>query len=321
MNCVRAATRQAAVALRRLHLGAGFRVVWATLLAFATNAAAQDLEPRAYSNLPVGLNFLVAGYQHSRGDVVTDATLPLEDGEVTFQGPVLGYARAIAIRGRSAKIDVIVPYGWVSGSATYLGEPREREVHGLADPRVRLSMNFLGAPALNLEQFLSYKPDLVVGGSVQVGMPLGQYDSAKLVNIGTNRWLIKPEIGLAKTWRDWTLELAAALSIYTRNEDFLGGKTLEQDPVHSLQAHLVYSLPLGIWAAFDVTYYGGGEADIDGMPSGESFSSTRIGGTAALPLGRHHSLKVFGSTGATSRLGSDFDTAGVAWQYRWGAGL
>jgi hypothetical protein len=112
-------------------------------------------------------------------------------------------------------------------------------VCGLADPRVRLSVNFYGAPALTLEEFAHYRQDILVGASLQVAAPLGQYDPGKLLNIGTNRWFIKPELGISKALGPVTLELAAGVTFYTPNHDFFGGHEKQQDPIYSLQGHLV----------------------------------------------------------------------------------
>lgn len=296
-------------------------LVSACLLVANGAAFAQDLEPRAYTNLPVGLNFLVVGYAFSGGDITTEATAPLQDGKVDFHGPVLAYARAIAIRGRSAKIDVVVPYGWISGSATVAGEPRERDVAGLGDPRIRVAVNLYGAPALSLAEFADYESDLVIGASLQVGVPLGKYDGDKLLNPGTNRWMVKPQVGLSKTWDSLTLEAATALTIYTDNDAYLGGQTLRQDPVPSVQTHAIYGFAHNLWGSVDFTWYGGGATSVDGVPATERLGSTRVGATLAVPLGRYQSLKFSGSTGVTARSGSDFDAVGVAWQLRWGAGL
>jgi hypothetical protein len=287
----------------------------------ATSAAAQDLEPRVYSNAPVGLNFLVAGYSYTDGSVSFDASVPLEDGKVDYHTSLLAYSRVLDVLGRSGKVDVVVPYTWLSGSATYEGESRKREVEGFGDPRLRLSLNVLGAPALNFEEFTHYQQDVIVGLSLQVTAPLGQYDSHKLVNIGTNRWSVKPEIGISKAWKRLTLELTTALTFYGDNEDFLGNRDLEKDPLYSIQGHVIYSIWRGVWGALDLTYYGGGETTVDGAPAGERQQNTRVGGTLAFPVNRYNSIKIYGSTGTSARIGGDFDTVGVAWQTRWGGGL
>ncbi|HWN93417.1 MAG TPA: transporter, partial [Methylomirabilota bacterium] len=175
-----------------------------------------------------------------------------------------------------------------------------------------------GAPALTLEEFQNYKPDWVIGASVRLGVPLGQYESDKLVNIGANRWSVKPEIGISKTWNDWTLELSPGVIFFTDNDDFLGGKTREQDPIYAFQAHLSYTFRPGMWAAIDGTYYGGGRTTVDGVEGNDLQSNTRIGATFSMPLSQQHSLKLYASTGVSTRTGTDFQVVGIAWQIRWG---
>ncbi|MCK7538453.1 MAG: transporter [Marinilabiliales bacterium] len=153
-----------------------------------SSAFAQDLEPRAYTNIPRGLNFVLAGYSYSQGGVVFDPTIPLENADIHIHGTVFAWARSIKVGPMSGKVDVILPYGWLSGSAEYDGQTVTRVVSGLADPRIRMSVNFIGAPSLPLSGFKDYKQNFVLGGSLQVFLPLGQYDPLRLVNLGTNRY-------------------------------------------------------------------------------------------------------------------------------------
>jgi len=118
-----------------------------------------------------------------------------------------------------------------------------------------------------------------------------------------------------------TLELAAGVSFYTDNDDFLSGQTRTQDPIYSVQGHALYSLRSGIWLAVDGAYYTGGRTTIDGVESNDRQHNSRVGLTVSLPVNRYNSLKLYASTGVFTRTGSDFDTVGVAWQYRWGGGL
>lgn len=305
--------------LRYSRIGAVLAVTAFALMAW--EARGQDLEPRTYSNIPVGLNFLIAGYGYSVGGVVTDPSFPLEDGDVQSHSTVLAYARAVDVWGTSGKFDVVLPFAWVSGTATFRGQPREREVSGLADPRFRFSVNLYGAPALSLQEFADYEQDLIIGTSLQVSAPLGQYDSSKLLNIGTNRWSIKPEIGLSKALGPLTLELDAGVTFYTNNDDFLNGMTLEQDPIYAVQGHLIYNFGAGVWGALDATYYTGGRTTVDGVKGDTLQENTRLGLTVALPVNRHNSIKLYASTGVFARTGSNFNTGGIVWQFRWGGGL
>ena len=286
-----------------------------------SGASAQSLEPRTYSNTPVGMNFLIVGYGYGSGSVVADASIPLENASLQTHGPLLAYARALDVWGKSGKIDVVLPSARISGSAEFAGQPQERDVSGFGDPRIRFSVNFHGAPAMSLEEFKHYRQDLIIGASLQVAAPLGQYDGDRLVNIGTNRWAIKPELGVSKTLGQWTLELSAAATFFTDNDNFLGGQTRTQDPLYALQAHVIYGFRSGIWVAADGTYYAGGRTSIDGVANPDRQENSRLGLTVALPLSRHNSLKLYASSGAIARASGDFDIVGMAWQHRWGGGL
>ena len=303
--------------ISRLFLLIGIIVV----LSKVSPVCAQDLEPRAYTNIPVGLNFVVAGYSHMSGGVLFDPAVPLENANIKINGALFAYARSLHIGKMSAKFDMIVPYAWLSGTAEFQGEVVSRDVSGLADTRARLSVNFIGAPSLPISGFKDYKQDLVVGASLQVYMPTGQYDPEKLVNIGTHRFAFKPELGVSKTFGKLMLELTGGAAFYTINHDFYGGKTRSQAPIGSLQGHINYNFTPGIWAAVDGTYYWGGHTTVDGVEGNDLQKNTRLGLTFALPLNIHHSLKFTFSTGVSTRTGTDFTSIGVFWQYRWGGGL
>lgn len=303
--------------LRRLRSPSVLVVLVVAALLAPASALAQDLEPRAYATLPVGLNFALAGYAYSEGGIATDPSLPLEDAQLDIDVAFLGYVRSLDVLGHSAKLDFMVPYAWLSGTASYQGEPVSRVVDGFADPSARFSINLVGGPALSPREFASYEEDLVIGASARLWIPLGQYDSARLVNVGTHRWAVKPEIGLVKSWGRIQLELASGVNVYSSNPDFFGGKHRDQDPLFAQQAHILVRLFRGIFVAADATYYSGGRTTVDGVENDDALSNGRLGGTLVVPLGPEWSVKLSGSTGMWTRFGSDFDTYGAALQYRW----
>jgi len=290
-------------------------------LALLSPAHGQEIEPRAYSNAPVGVNFLIAGYAFTDGGLPSDPALPLTDPKLTTSNAVFAYARSFGLWGKSAKFDVIAPYTWLSGDALLDGEPIEREVDGFADTRFRVSLNLYGAPALTLREFAGYRQDLIVGASLQVAAPTGQYDGSRLINIGTNRWSFKPELGVSKAVGRWTLEGTAAATLFTDNDDFYGGNTRSQDPIYSLQGHAIYSFRSGMWGSVDVNYFTGGRTTVNDTVKNDLQKNWRLGATLALPLDAHHSIKLYGSSGVSARTGNNFDLLGLAWQYRWGGGL
>jgi len=291
------------------------------LVVLAQGVCAQEIAPRAYSNAPIGVNFLIGGYAYTRGGVAFDSSVPVTNAELTTSSAVLGYGRVLDLWGKSAKLNVVVPLSSLSGTAEYEGEPRKRDISGFADPLFKLSVNFYGAPALSLKEFAGYKQDLIVGASLRVSVPIGQYDDTKAVNLGTNRWSFKPEVGVSKALGPWTLEATAGVTLFTDNTDFFHGNTLSQDPLYALQGHVIYSFRSGVWGSLDGTYFNGGRTTLNGTQRNDLQQNWRFGATLAIPVNAYNSVKLYASSGVSARTGNNFDLIGIAWQYRWGGGL
>lgn len=299
-----------------------FAVLAACLLTGVVSPGrAQDIEPRAYSNAPVGVNFLIAGYAYTRGGVSFDPSVPLTDANLNTSNAVLAFASVFDLWGDSAKFDAILPYTWLSGTAEYQGQSVQRTVSGFANPAFRLSINLYGAPALSLKEFADWEQDLIIGVSLRVSAPWSQYDPTRLVNIGTNRWSFKPELGISKALGPWTLEMQAAATIYTDNDDFFGGNTFSQAPLYSVQGHAIYAFRSGNWVSLDATYFTGGRTTINGVLQNDLQQNWRFGATFAFPVDRLNSIKFYASSGVAARTNNSYNLIGVAWQYRWGGGL
>jgi hypothetical protein len=305
-----------ACAPSRLSLGVALGII--ASVSGVADANAQEAEPRSYTNTPVGLNFLIAGYVYAQGKMAFDPDSAIADTKFHSNTEVLAYVRSFDVGGQSAKFDVIVPASSFSARGIVNGQPREREISGLGDPRFRVSFNLFGAPALSVKNFANYKQDLIVGVSLQVSVPLGQYDDSKLINLGSNRWSFKPELGISKAWGPWTFELAPSVTFFSNNTDFVGGNTFAQAPFYAVQGHILYTFQSGVWMALDGVYFAGGRTALNGVKSDNEQANTRAGFTLALPIDTHNSLKLSASTGITTRTGSEFSAVGVAWQYRWG---
>jgi hypothetical protein len=287
----------------------------------AWGAIAQQLEPRAYSNLPVGLNFLLAGCAYSQGDVLLDPSLPVANASAKVNSLVLGYLRSLDFRGNSGSIALVLPYAGVSASGDLEGQTSSVTRSGLADPLLRLAVNLYGAPALSAEQFRAYRQDIIAGASLAVTAPAGQYDGTKLVNVGTNRWSFKPEVGASQALGPWILEGSFGVTYFTDNGDFFGGHRRKQSPLYAAQAHLIYSFNPGLWAALDATYYAGGRTSVDGALNNDLQQNWRWGGTLSKSVDPRNSVKLYFSSGATARTGTNFQTVGIGWQHLWGAGV
>jgi hypothetical protein len=282
-------------------------------------AVAQELEPRAYTAAPTGVNFLVVAGGRSTGGVVVDPSLPVDDVEATVDSLGLGLGRTMNLFGRTALLLAVVPYAWGDVSGNVGEEARQITRSGLADPRLKLSVNLLGGRAQAPREFAARRRQpTIVGVSLAVAPPLGQYTGRKLINLGANRWAFKPEIGVSRALGRWTIEGYSGVVLFTTNREFYTGTSVRaQQPVVALQAHVSYTLRPQLWAAFDATWYSGGTTTVDGTRKGDLQRNTRVGATLSLPVARQQSIKFSGSTGATTRIGADFRTFGAAWQLTW----
>jgi hypothetical protein len=282
---------------------------------------AQSMEPLSYTNAPIGLNFLIAGYGYQTGNVLLDPSLPLKNVKATVDDAFLAYSRIIDFWGQSGSVALAIPYAWLSAAGDVFEQHMKVDRTGLADLTLRLSVNLYGAPALSLKEFSGYHQDTIIGVSLQVTAPSGEYIPSKLINIGTNRWSIKPELGVSKALGRWTFESAVGVTLFTDNNEYFGANTRHQNALLSVQGHAIFNLSRKMWAALDATYYTGGRTSLNGNGDNDLQSNSRWGGTYAYSVSRQNSAKLYFSSGVVARTGSEFRIYGIGWQYRWGAGL
>jgi hypothetical protein len=300
---------------RRVKLFSAVLIVGALV---ARPGLAQELEPRAYRTLPIGLNAFVLAGIYSKGNVVADATSPIQELELTSTTAVLAYLRSFGLFGRSASLTVQVPYLHMSGSGFLNGEFLAGSRSGASNLRLRLAANVLGGPALTPAEFAKYRQRRNLGVGLSVRTPTGQYDSSRLISFGSNRWSFKPEIGYSSIKGRWILELAAGVWLFTSNDDFFGGATQDQDPIGSFQGHISYNFKNRMWVALNANYYTGGRTTVNGTEKLDLQRNSRVGCTFSVPLARRHSLKMAAHTGAFTQVGADFDVVTLAYQFLWG---
>jgi hypothetical protein len=280
-------------------------------------ASAQDLEPRAYTPAPVGTNFVFVGFARQTGSVFVDPTVPITDVDVVLNSGSLGFGRTFALAGRQASITVVAPYVIGKVSGTVFEQQREVTRSGAADLRVRLAMNLIGGPALSPREFAERKPTTTLGASLTIVAPTGQYDPARLINIGSNRWSFKSELGLSKPRGPWRFETTGGVWVFTKNTAYFGEKRFEQRPVATFQGHISYTFRPQLWVAASATFFAGGRTVVDGFEKDTLQRNSRVGAQISLPFARGQSLKLTVARGVTTRIGGDFTTVGVSWQYLW----
>jgi hypothetical protein len=280
--------------------------------------AAQDLEPRAYSATPVGTTFLVLGVGRSSGGVFTDPSLLIEDVHATLGVASVGVGHAFDLFTRTALVVGAMPYARGKASGRIEETSREATRVGWADARLRLSVNLIGGRALRPSEFVKTPRSTIVGVSVTTVAPTGQYHADRLINLGSNRWSFKPEVGVSVPIGRWTVDAYGGVWLFGANDRFYPGPARrEQDPVVALQGHTSYTVRPQLWVAFNATWYSGGATTVDGIEKADLQRNSRIGATISFPIAARQSLKASVSTGATTRIGGDFDTVALAWQMIW----
>jgi len=298
----------------RWELSAVFRILAATILVAvccgSTTLLAQELTPRAYWPAPKGTQVLVLGYQYSSGDVATDPTLPLENVDSRNNYAQVTYQRTFDLFGRTANFQLNAPYAWGKTEGFVEGVYRNREISGLADARMLLAVNLLGAPSMDRQGFqaLRANPRPIVGASLLLQVPTGDWDPDKVINAGSNRYAAKLELGAIWPLRPrWLLEAELGAWFFGDNDEFLG-VTRQQDPILSAQAHLIRRIRPGFWLSLDANYYQGGETTVDGQHHQDGQRNSRAGATLVIPFHRTHAIRLNFSTALATRNGGEFNT-------------
>lgn len=289
------------------------------LMILYTASLAQDLDPRAYIWLPIKTNTLVTGFSYSHGGVVTDPTLPIQDLNASVQVVSMGYVHTFNLFGLTSQAMVALPYSWAQVSGKVVGQAQSISRSGLADTRLRLTVLLFGAPAVGLTEFMKAPKKTIVGASLNIIAPTGEFYSDKLINIGTHRWSIRPELALSKpVGKRWLIDIYSGVWFFTNNYSFYPGDALRtQKPMGTFQAHISYNITPRFWVALNTTFYVGGTSSVDELYNDDRQANARVGVTAVMPVGNRNSLKLSANTGAIVRVGQDFTTFSIGWQRSW----
>ena len=294
----------------------------AIALVLATRVAAQELEPRSYSPSPIGTSFFVSAYSYSSGGILFDPTVPITDGHAQLNALSAGYGHVFAIGRAQALFTAALPFFWGHFRGKLGGSPTDTAVDrtGVGDARLKLSTNFIGSPALTPAEFARGPLHrFVMGASVAIVVPTGQYYSNKLVNIGANRWAFKPEIGASYNWNAKIfVDFYAGCWFFAKNPNYYtGDNALTQDPLASFQLHASYVFMPRFYVSLTSTWYIGGSTHLNDGPASERTDNSRLGLLVSYGLTRTQSLKLSYSDGATVRVGSSYQTVALAYQLVW----
>ncbi|HTT20324.1 MAG TPA: transporter [Candidatus Sulfotelmatobacter sp.] len=285
----------------------------------------QDLAPRAYVVTPLHSNAVTLTYSYSDGGVLFNGQLPVPDATAQLHVPILTYFHSFNFFGRSANVTASLPYSAGHFQGTFQDNETNLYRSGLLDTSFRVSINLRGGPAMSVQEFRSWKHKTILGLSLRVVAPTGQYDATRLINNGSNRWSFKPEFGVSRRWGHWVLEAYSGVWFFTTNSEYWshnsfypGTRSQSQAPIGSLEGHLSYDLKPRLWLSLDSNFWYGGRTTVNGVENTKTLQkNSRIGVTASVPVSKHESLKFSYSTGAYVHFGGDFRMVSVAWQYSW----
>jgi hypothetical protein len=286
---------------------------------------AQDLVPRAYAVTPVHSNAVVLTSSLLSGDILFDGAVPITDSAGTIYVSTISYYHALNFFGRSANATASLPYAIGNFRGKVIGTETNAYRSGLVDTVFRFSVNLKGGPALSAPKFRSWKQRTLIGLSLKIVAPTGQYDPTKLINPGGNRWVFKPELGLSRRWGHWIVDAYGGVAFFTTNDDFFSRNqfsaatnTQSQKLIVAFEGHLSYDVRPRLWASLDCNFWHGGRTTLNGIENSTSLqSNSRIGGTVSVPINFHQSLKFSYSRGAYVKFGGNFQSVSVGWQYSW----
>ena len=294
------------------------RTALPALVLAACAVSAQELVPRAYVITPVRSNAVTVSTSFNDGTLTFDPAVPIEDAKGRFIVGILSYFHSFGFLGRSSNVVVSLPYTIGNFEGAAAGAFRDVRRSGMIDGRVRFSINLKGGPAMRLEDYVKWNERTLIGASVSVVIPTGQNDPARVVNPGTNRWAIKPEVGFTRRRNRWVGETYAGAWWFSPNHRFFpGASTRTQRPMVAIEAHLGYYLRPRLWASFDGNFWIGGRTTVNGVTNQDLQRSSRIGATVSVPVSRHQSLKFSYSRGAYVSIGGNYQSVAAAWQYSW----
>jgi len=288
-------------------------------------ARAQDLAPRAYLITPYHANAVTLTWAFYDGSLDFNGALPTNDATGKYNVSIANYYHSFGVFGRSANFLAALPYGVGNFQGTAFGAEQHIYRSGLVDSVYRVAINLKGGPAMQPREFVKWHQKVLLGASLKVIAPTGQYDPTKLINWGTNRWSFKPEFGYSQRWGKWILDGYVGMWFFTTNNDFWsrnafypGTRSQTQNPMGSFEGHLSYGFTQRLWVSLDGNLWLGGTTSVSGVEDSLTTQrNSRLGGTSAVPVGKHRALKLNYSDGTYIRYGGNYQSVSIGWQYSW----
>ena len=281
------------------------------LLLFASPCPAEELEPRRWAHLPINTNFFGSGYAYTEADIGFDPVLKIENVDMEMDTWLAKYIRSFSLFEKTARIGILQAYQEGRWSGLLDGAPRSIKRSGWTDTRVRLAINLYGAPPMQGKEYAEYRAatevETIVGAALSVQLPTGDYMDDKLINLGSNRFTFRPQLGAVHTRGKWSVEATGIVALYSDNTDFFNGKKLEQDPLYSIHGHLIHTFRPGVWSSASAGYNYGGKSTVDGTKKDDLKQNLAWALAFGFPVSRHLGLKA-AYVGTRTQESTGFDS-------------
>ena len=263
---------------------------------FSSACLAEELDPRRWAHLPIDTNFFGTGYAYTDANIAFDPVLKIVDGQMELHTWAAQYIRTFTLLEKSARVDLLQGYQEGRWSGLLDGVPTTVKRSGWSDTFLRFAINLYGAPPLQGKEYAAYRAatevETIVGAGLSVQLPTGEYLDDKLINLGTNRFTFRPQIGVVHTRGNWTVETTGIVALYSANNDFFNGMKLEQDPLYILNGHLIYTFRPGTWAGASAGYDYGGKSTVDGVSKDDRKQDRVWALSFGFPVSRHLGIKM-----------------------------
>jgi len=297
--------------------------LWGVLLPWlALPCIAQQLEPRRWTHLPINTNFAAGGYAYTEADISFNPVLRIEDVNMEMHTWAAGYIRTFELLEKSARVELL--QAWQEGrwSGMVNGVPTSIKRQGWSDTVARFAVNLIGAPPLAGKEYTAYRAatdvETVVGAALSVQLPTGEYKKDKLINLGSNRFTFRPQLGVVHNRGKWSFEGTGAAWIYTDNNSFFNGNLLEQNPFYTLQTHVIHTFSPGLWVGASAGYGFGGQSTVNGIEINDRKETAVWAISGGYPITRRLSLKgSYIETRRQTSVGADSETLAIGLSTFW----
>lgn len=276
-------------------------------------ALGQDDGARLYMMVPDKTTIASVRLHSMHSNLAVDPGSVAEGDHLDTTLAVFQFVQTLKIAGGQSSMFLVVPASRIEPDIAQPGSAMSGSVSGLGDAQLGFVLGVSGTPALSPEAYTKHKPGLAMNLLAKIFFPTGQYDSARSINVGANRWALRLGVPIVYAIGDTmtdpqltTIELMPTVTFFGTNSEPMGADVTKQDPLFIMEGHLTRGLTSKFWASLDMLWREGGEVKIDGVGVGNSQRALSLGATGTLAINKNSSLRMsYGKVVERNRHGPD----------------